>query len=133
MTDPRRRLAEVLEATERHCTIEEIYDLVNSQGFLISQATVYRNVRLFEELNLLVKIDLGDGLDRYELKTTEDNHHHHHHMICNYCKSVKEVHGDFLDKLEAELEDKYDFKIQDHNLIFYGICSECKKRMEKNE
>lgn len=132
ITRPRERLAQVLEETDRHTTIEELYDLVNDQGFLISQATVYRNVRLLEELNLLVKIDLGDGMDRYELKTPHEDHHHHH-LVCNYCKLVKEVHGDFLDKLELELEERFDFEILDHKLTFYGICSSCKKRMEKNE
>lgn len=120
----------VLENTQDHHTIEEIYDLVNRESFLISQATVYRNIRLFEELNLLTKIDLGDGLDRYEIKKKS---HHHHHLICYLCKGVEEVHGDFLDKLEVEISKKYDFKIEDHSLNFYGICSQCKKRMEKNE
>ncbi len=130
ITRPREKIALVLEKTQDHHTIEEIYDLVNNEGFLISQATVYRNVRLLEGLNLLTKIDIGDGLDRYELKQTL---HHHHHLICNYCKAVEEVHGDFLDKLEAELSQEYDFKIEDHSLIFYGVCRQCKKRMEKNE
>ncbi|NLY36274.1 MAG: transcriptional repressor [Tissierellia bacterium] len=130
LTEPRRRIAEVLESTKVHYRIEELYDMVNKDGFLISQATIYRTVRLLEELNLLAKIDLGDGLDRYELRVTS---HHHHHLLCYHCKKIQEVQGDFLDELEERLEEIYDFSIQDHDVVFYGTCSQCKNRMEKNE
>lgn len=128
ITTPRRRIAEVLESRDTgHFRIEELYDLVNQEGFLVGLATIYRTVRLLEDLGLLAKIDLGDGQDRYELMASP---HHHHHLLCNHCKKVIEVQGDFLDELEAKIGKLYSFDIQGHDVIFYGICSSCKSRME---
>jgi len=47
-------------------------------------------------------------------------------LICSNCGAVIEVEGDLLDKLETKIEKDYDFKILDHKLKFYGICSKCK-------
>lgn len=131
LTTPRRRIAEVLESRDTgHFRIEELYDLVNQDGFLVGLATIYRTVRLLEDLSLLTKIDLGDGQDRYELMISP---HHHHHLLCNQCKKVMEVQGDFLDELEERISAMYSFNIEGHDVIFYGTCSSCKNRMENNE
>jgi Fur family ferric uptake transcriptional regulator len=47
-------------------------------------------------------------------------------LICTKCGAVIEVEGDLLDTLENKIEKEYDFKIVDHKLKFYGICSKCK-------
>jgi len=47
-------------------------------------------------------------------------------LICSNCGSVTEVEGDLLEELENKIEREYDFKIVDHKLKFYGLCSKCK-------
>ena len=32
------------------------------------------------------------------------------------------------DDIEKEIESKYNFKIHDHNVMFYGICKDCEEK-----
>ncbi|MBM6838788.1 transcriptional repressor, partial [Clostridium saudiense] len=60
----------------------------------------------------------------YEL-VHSDEEHRHHHLVCNKCKKVFEVQDDLLEELEERIEKTYKFRILDHSVKFFGICSEC--------
>ena len=60
MTHPRRVIARVLEASDDHPDVEELYNRANKVDTGISIATVYRTVRLFEEAGVVEKHDFGD-------------------------------------------------------------------------
>ena len=126
LTPQRRAIVDIIiQNAGSHLTTEELYDLVKTECPEIGLATVYRTVQLLEELGVVSKLDLNDGCYRYEL-VREDENHQHHHLICSQCGKVIEVQGDLLEILEHEIESKYDFKIKNHSVKFYGICSECK-------
>ena len=72
---------------------------------------------------MLKKINFGDGRSRYEFCNEDD--HHHHHLICLNCDQVFEFEDDLLESLETIIHKKSDFKIVDHQLKFYGYCSQC--------
>jgi len=108
-----------------HLNTEEIYDLVKQSNPEMGLATVYRTLQLLEQLEVVSSLNLEDGCVRYELYSDEGQHNHHH-LICSQCGGVIEVEGDLLDELEDKIEREYDFKILDHKLKFYGICSKCK-------
>lgn len=115
----------ILENQGKHLSTEDIYDEVKDICPDIGLATVYRTLILLDELEVVSKLILDDTCVRYELNTHEDDHQHHH-LICTVCGDVLEVAGDSLDELEAKIEKEFDFKINDHKLKFYGICSKCK-------
>lgn len=123
---PQRRsiLDEIIKNEGSHLTAEELYDLVKVNCPEIGLATVYRTVQLLEEVGVVCKLDLDDGCSRYEL-CDEDETHQHHHLICKNCGAVIEVEGDLLEELEQEIEIKYNFKIKNHSLKFYGVCDNC--------
>ena len=124
---PQRRatLNVIFENQGEHLSTEEIYDKVKEKCPEIGLATVYRTLQLFNELEIISKVDFDDGCGRYELSTdTED--HHHHHLICLQCGNVIEVDLDLLDTLEDEIQKSYNFKINDHRVKFFGFCSKCK-------
>lgn len=128
LTPQRRAIVDTIIKNEgKHMTAEEIYDEVKKDCPEIGLATVYRTVLLLEDINLLSRLDLSDGCSRYEI-IHEDEHHRHHHLICNECNKVFEVEEDLLDELEHRVENKYKFKINDHNLKFFGTCDECQKK-----
>ncbi|AJA48215.1 ferric uptake regulation protein [Clostridium pasteurianum DSM 525 = ATCC 6013] len=125
---PQRRavLDTIIKSEGQHLTAEEIYELVKVDCPEIGLATVYRTVLLLEELNVVCKLDLNDGCSRYEL-IHENENHQHHHLICINCGKVIEVEGDLLESLENTIEEKYVFKIKNHSVKFYGLCSDCNK------
>lgn len=128
LTPQRRAIVDIIIRNEgSHLTTEELYGLVKEECPEIGLATVYRTVQLLEELGVVSKLDLNDGCYRYEL-VHETESHQHHHLICDSCGKVIEVEGDLLEALEHRIESKYDFKIKNHSLKFYGICSECSRK-----
>lgn len=129
LTPQRRAIVDnIIKNEGSHLTTEELYDLVKKECPEIGLATVYRTVQLLEDLGVVSKLDLNDGCYRYEL-VHEDENHHHHHLICSDCGKVIEVQGDLLEVLEHEIESKYNFKIKNHSVKFYGICNECKNKI----
>lgn len=125
LTMQRRSVLDVLlEHSNDHLSTEEIYDKVKERFPEIGLATVYRTVQLFEEMGIVDRLNFDDGCSRFEL-ASENTVHHHHHLICEECNKVFEVENDLLDEIEKEIESKYNFKIHDHNVMFYGICKEC--------
>lgn len=128
LTMQRRSVLDVLlEHSNDHLSTEEIYDKVKENFPEIGLATVYRTVQLFEEMGIVDRLNFDDGCSRFEL-ASEDTVHHHHHLICEQCNKVSEVENDLLDDIEKEIESKYNFKIHDHNVMFYGICKDCAEK-----
>lgn len=125
LTPQRLTILDVIVREEgKHLTTEEIYDKVKEVKPETGVATVYRTILLFEELGIVKKLDLNDGIYRYELNHEEEIHGHHH-LICSACGKVEEVKDDLLDSVEQIIERDYKFRIKDHSLKFYGLCSDC--------
>jgi len=109
-----------------HLSPEEIYDLVKETQPEIGLATVYRTLLLLDDMGLVYKLNLDDGLTRYELNNQKEDHRHHH-LICMGCKKIFEVQEDLLDNLEEQILRKNKFKVVDHKVKFYGYCEDCSK------
>lgn len=115
-----------LDIGDKHLSAEDVYNIVKRQHPDIGLATVYRTLDLLSELEVLTKMDFGDGRSRYEINEGET--HQHHHLICLGCGAVKEFADDLLDALEEAVAAKSQFAIVDHQLKFYGYCHDCRKR-----
>lgn len=125
-TPQRKAVFDVIVENEgKHLTAEDIYGYVKENNPDIGLATVYRTVLLLEELGIIYRIELNDGCSRFEL-AHENETHRHHHLICTNCGKVLEVEDDLLENLELKIEEKYKFKIKDHSVKFFGLCSECR-------
>ena len=112
-----------------HMSAEDVYRILRENKSDIGLATVYRSLDLLSELGILVQVDFGDGCARYELNTADPKVHHHHHLICVKCKKVIEFEEDLLDDLEEDIAKKSGFQILNHEVKFFGYCSECRAEM----
>lgn len=119
----------LLDNEEDHLSAEDVFMLVKEIAPEIGLATVYRTLELLSELHVVEKINFGDGVARYDLRT-DTSKHHHHHLICVQCGSMDEILEDWLGPLEERLETEFNFTTLDHRLDFHGICHRCK---EKND
>ena len=131
VTNQRLLILEVLaNQQDKHMAVESIYELVKVEYPEIGLATVYRTVQLLLELQLVDRINLDDGCVRYEIGHLFDgaSKHHHHHLICQTCGSVQSFEDDLLEEIEAHIEETLNFHVLDHELKFYGQCSECQKK-----
>lgn len=128
VTSQRISVLEVLASSQdKHLTAEEIYELVKECYPEIGLATVYRTIQLLLELDLINRINLNEGVVRYEINDTvsEEGKHHHHHLICLSCGKVMAFEQDLLDILEKKVEETKEFQIVNHELKFYGYCKDC--------
>ena len=66
MTEQRRVIARVIADAEDHPDVETVYRRATAVDPRISIATVYRSLKLFEDANVLVRHDFGEGRARYE-------------------------------------------------------------------
>ncbi|MBZ4662442.1 MAG: transcriptional repressor [Caloramator sp.] len=131
LTPQRRAVLDVIIDNEgKHLSPEEIYDIVKQNCPDIGLATVYRTLNLLEKMGVVCKMNFDDGCNRYELVHDEEDHQHHH-LVCRGCGKVEEVEDDLLEVLEEKIEEKYNFKINDHSVKFYGYCSECRKNLRQ--
>ncbi len=123
----------LLEHEKDHLSAEEVFLLVKERFPEIGMATVYRVLDLLNELQIVQKVNFGDGAARFDLRAA-NSPHLHHHLICTRCGSVEEIMEDWLVALEKRVEREYGFTVTDHRLDFQGVCSACQaKEREKNK
>lgn len=131
LTPQRQIILQVfIDNRDKHLSAEDVHNIVRQQSNDIGLATVYRTLELLSELDILQKMDFGDGRSRYEMNETSTPHHHHH-LICLYCGKVIEFEDDLLDDLENKISKKSSFTIVDHQVKFYGYCRECREKREE--
>lgn len=128
MTPQRKEILQIFIENENdhHLSAEEVYDVLKSKDFDFGLATVYRNVELLSSLGILSKVNFDDGRTRYELNSSDPQTHQHHHLICLKCKKIIEFEEDLLENLERVINEKSGFDIVNHEVKFYGYCSDCK-------
>ena len=130
LTPQRQIILQVfLDNRDKHLSAEDVHTIVRQQSNDIGLATVYRTLELLSELDVLQKMDFGDGRSRYEINEN-NTPHHHHHLICVSCGKVTEFEDDLLETLESAIARKSNFLIVDHQLKFYGYCQECQAERE---
>jgi Fur family transcriptional regulator, ferric uptake regulator len=119
VTKERRELFDTLQ---RHntLTIKELIALSPS----VHHVTVYRNIKIFEELGIITYLRLGWNS---KLELSDIFRHHHHHLTCLKCGKVTVLKDNPV--LEAEisrLSARRSFKPTDHQLEIRGYCSNCR-------
>ena len=117
MTEQRRVIARVLEASADHPDVEELYRRSSAVDSRISISTVYRTVKLFEDAGIIERHDFRDGRSRYETVPDE----HHDHLIDLKSGQVIEFHSPEIEALQERIAREHGFKLVDHRLELYGI------------
>ncbi|PRY90127.1 Fur family transcriptional regulator [Donghicola tyrosinivorans] len=117
MTEQRRVIASVLETSDDHPDVEELYARAIAQDPKISIATVYRTVKLFEEAGILEKLEFGDGRARYEDAERE----HHDHLIDMNSGEVIEFVDPEIEALQEKIAERLGYRLKGHRLELYGI------------
>ncbi|WP_435231704.1 Fur family transcriptional regulator [Pseudopelagicola sp. nBUS_20] len=117
MTEQRRIIAGVLQESKDHPDVEELYARASSQDPRISLATVYRTVKLFEEADILDKLEFGDGRARYEDAERE----HHDHLIDINSGKVIEFVDPEIEALQEKIARKLGYQLKGHRLELYGV------------
>tara|TARA_B100001179_G_scaffold218387_1_gene191047 strand:+ start:453 stop:863 length:411 start_codon:yes stop_codon:yes gene_type:complete len=117
LTDQRKIIAKVMSDSSDHPDVDELYKRVSKIDSKISIATVYRTVKLFEEIGILAKHDFKGGKARYE----ELSEGHHDHLIDIKTGEIIEFVDEDIEKLQKKVAEKYGYDLVDHKLELYGV------------
>ena len=120
-----------LENKERHLSAEEVFQLSREKNEDIGLATIYRTLDLLDDLDLLHKMNFGDGRSRYELTSTNvEQHHHHHHLVCLKCNRIYEGGRRPSPAVGRRGRESIPVLIINHNLQFFGYCAKCREKAD---
>ena len=116
-THQRRIIADVISKSKDHPDANVVYLRSNKLDPRISLATVYRTIKLFEENNVLNRIDLGGKRARYE-ELNEDSHHDH--LIDIDSGEIIEFVNDEIEQLQMKVAKKLGYELVDHRMELFG-------------
>lgn len=117
MTGQRRIIGQVLQDSDDHPDVEELYARASALDSGISIATVYRTVKLFEEAGILERLEFGDGRARYE----DAERDHHDHLIDMNTGEVIEFVDPEIEALQEKIAAKLGYTLRGHRLELYGV------------
>jgi Fur family ferric uptake transcriptional regulator len=117
ITEQRRTIAKVIEQSNDHPDIEQLYERAKKIDDNISIATLYRGLKLLEDAKLVEKHDFGNGKSRYEISSNE----HHDHLIDMKTGEIIEFYDKELENLKVEIAKKLGYNLVDHKLELYAV------------
>lgn len=125
-TIQREVILEMLYSSDAHLTPEALHHLIQDKhpDLKTGIATVYRTLALLEESGVVTSLSFGAQGKKYELGAKE----HHDHLICTECGKITEFVDEEIEKRQHFITEELGFKMKDHSMQIYGICSQCQKK-----
>ena len=124
----REIVAEAFFESGDHMRVDELLAVAREIDAKISQATVYRTMKLLVDCGLAEARHFHDGQARYEPSDVKGEHHDH--LICIDCGKIVEFVDPQIEELQDKVAEKYGFTITDHKMELYGRCNgpDCAKK-----
>lgn len=121
LTPQRKVIFDILAESNRHLTVDDIYQKAKTVYPMLSPATVYRNVEQMVDAGLLTHLELSGASMRYDTNLEE-----HHHFVCDKCGKVFDLYlKDFSYEVDSEKSHLDDVRVDSKQLYLHGACREC--------
>lgn len=124
ITQQRGVILDAVCAAGGHTSLGEVYARAHKQDPSLDRSTVYRALKVFMEVGLVVSADVGDGETRFEIRHA----HPHHHLVCRACGAEQEIGAQSLDALTSEVLQRHGFEVDTDHLVLFGTCRSCRER-----
>ena len=105
-----------------HASADEVYRFICERYPSVGKATVYRNLNLLAEEGQILRVRLPGGAEHFD-----HNCHDHYHVYCINCGKVQDVDMESLGDLKQHIRDDHGIEYIDYDVVFRGICAECRK------
>jgi Fur family peroxide stress response transcriptional regulator len=110
-----------------HPTAEDVYNVVIKALPNISLTTVYRNLNKLAQQRAIKRLLIPDQPDRFEKNPVK-----HYHVSCEVCGAFEDLDDAPYDySMDCFDCKKSGFYINSHDIIFKGLCPECRKKLKK--
>lgn len=133
LTEPRLQLIRaVADQSERPFTGEALYEELKKTG--LGRATVFRTLKLLQDLGVLSRLHLFDGCQHY-IVTPHDaqrDHSHQDRLICRQCGRVTYLDDCPMSESIARIAEQSGYRIESHHLDILGLCADCVETAASN-
>ena len=102
---------------------QEIHDALRARRSGVGIASVYRALEGLDELGLVQRVDLGDGVARFEPAQSGE---HHHHLLCDDCGKIEPFEDDALEAALARIAGRRGYSVEGHDVLLRGACGDCR-------
>jgi Fur family ferric uptake transcriptional regulator len=120
----RRIVVEFLGRQDCCLSAQEVHDGVRTSGHRVGIASVYRTLDGLDELGLVQRVDLGDGISRFE--RVDPRGDHHHHLVCDDCGKVEPFEDSALEQALERVAGGRGYEVAAHDVVLRGACGECR-------
>ena len=119
----REIILDTLSKNAIHPTAEALLEFLKRDDSNVGMTTLYRNLNQLADAGLIKKIDGLEPSAHFDHNTFE-----HYHFICEKCKKVYDIPSSVAPDLVKNTTEATGFGITSHDIVFHGICSECKRK-----
>lgn len=105
---------------DKHISIDELLLEARKHSPRIGYATVYRTLKLLEELKMAKAQRFDDGQTRYDPEADKDQHDH---LICIDCRRIIEFDDDEVMARLHALTESRGFQLRRRSIHLYGSCT----------
>ncbi|MBE6948968.1 MAG: transcriptional repressor [Ruminococcaceae bacterium] len=109
-----------LVSTKEHPSADMVYDHLRPDNPNLSLGTVYRNLKLLEEMGMIRKVSTVQNVERYDACCSD-----HAHFVCQKCGCVKDLNVLNTQAGREACDVPEEDQVMWMNVIFGGICSAC--------
>ena len=120
----RRAVVELLGRQGCCLSAQEIHERLRASGSRVGIASVYRALEGLDGLGLVQRIDLGDGIARFEPAYPDGDHHHH--LVCDDCGKVEPFEDSTLEAAIERVADGRGYAVAAHDVVLRGACEDCR-------
>jgi Fur family transcriptional regulator, ferric uptake regulator len=103
---------------------QEIHAALTDRGETLGLASVYRVLETLVEHGLVQRVDVGDGIVRFEPVRSGDEHHHH--LVCDDCGKVERFADPRLEQAIHAVEERSGYSVSAHEVVLRGACADCR-------
>ena len=127
LTTQRQLLLQLIRNAGGHIDAKELYRRASSTDESISLATVYRSLRLFQELGLVEERRLGQSSHHYEIRHPAE----HQHFVCRDCGKIIEFQNPLIDQLVGTVQAEQGFSVTRAEFYLEGYCRQCGETVQR--
>lgn len=124
MTMQRQLVLDAVCEAGGHAAPEQIYEIVRRSSEAVNRTTVYRTLRLLQELKVIDAIYSNGGHLRYEISGPQP----HHHLMCRRCGADVEFSHELFVPFLERINEAHGFIVDATHLTLHGKCEACFRR-----
>lgn len=120
----REAVIEHLAGQDCCVSAQEVLEGIRASGRSVGIASVYRALEQLADLGLLRRVDLGEGLARFE--RVQPGGEHHHHLVCGTCGKVDTFDDPALERAISAVAGSHGYALGEHDVVLRGDCGDCR-------